>query len=118
MDGGWKRAMALILALTLALRIVAAPMIMAAPAPGLMAICTGGQIVYVSMEDGQPVGEDAPSISCPFFSITSVVALAELSIKPPQALVVVELSAAITDVAPVGAARAADNQSRAPPLLS
>ncbi|WP_371228494.1 DUF2946 family protein [Roseovarius sp. 2305UL8-3] len=109
--------MALILAMTLALRIVAAPVIMAAPAPGLMAICTGGQIVYVSMEDGQPVGEDAPSIACPFFSITSVVALAELSIAPPRSLIVTELSSTIGDVAPASLTRATDNQSRAPPLL-
>lgn len=64
----------LVLILVLSLRVVAAPFIMASPAPGIMAICSGAEIVYISMKDGQPV-EDTGEFDaepCPFFGIMSM----------------------------------------------
>ncbi|MFK7939777.1 MAG: hypothetical protein AB8B82_10375 [Roseovarius sp.] len=66
--------MACVLALVLVMRLVAAPYVMASPAPGIMAICSGGEIVYISMKDGQPVedNEEYAAEACPFFGIISV----------------------------------------------
>lgn len=59
-----------LLALVVALRVIAAPLVMTAPEPGMIAICAGGQIVYVSL-DGAPSDADAPKPDpCPFLGIT------------------------------------------------
>lgn len=71
-----RQVTACVLALVLVMRLVSAPYVMASPAPGIMAICSGGEIIYISMKDGQPVedsGEFATE-ACPFFGITSVLA--------------------------------------------
>ena len=105
------------LALVLAMRLVAAPIILSAPAPGLMAICSGGQIIYISMEDGQPVGEgEGPqSTSCPFFGVMSVLPGADMPIVPPMQLVLHDLPFA-PELTFTDASRFADYRPRAPPL--
>ncbi len=63
-----------LLALVMALRVAAQPAVLTAPDPGVIALCSGGQIVYVSLETGLPVpGEDsAPKADpCPFFGVTA-----------------------------------------------
>ncbi len=66
--------MSLLLAVIVALRVIAAPLVVAAPQPGLIAICSGGQIHYVSF-DGTPVEPDAPAAdTCPFLGITLALA--------------------------------------------
>lgn len=68
--------MAVLLAFVLALRVIAAPVVMAAPHPGLIALCSGGKIVYVSLKTGVPVPasetETEHSDPCPFFGVTTV----------------------------------------------
>jgi hypothetical protein len=70
-----KAALTVLLALFIAFRVVAQPAILAGPEPGLMALCSGGQIVYVSMETGLPVdkGDDTGPMAdpCPFFGVTA-----------------------------------------------
>ena len=68
---GRRGALALLLGLVLALRVIAVPFVMAAPAPGLMAICSGGEIVYVSLDTGQPVSNGPAADPCPFFGTTA-----------------------------------------------
>jgi hypothetical protein len=68
-----RAVMALCLALVLALRVVAMPWAMAAPEPGLIAICAGGKITYISI-DGTPVpDEDRQSDDCPLLGVTAMV---------------------------------------------
>lgn len=66
--------LSLVLVLVLSLRVAAAPFIMASPAPGIMAICAGAEIIYISMEDGQPVEDtgEFEAEACPFFGIMSM----------------------------------------------
>jgi len=70
-----KTGIAVLLALLFAVRVVAQPMVLATPEPGLMAICSGGQIVYVSMETGLPVktgeGGQIAADPCPFSGVTA-----------------------------------------------
>lgn len=62
--------LAVLMAFALAVRIVAAPLVLAAPGPGLMAICSGGEIYYVTL-DGTPVEGDAGKAKpCPFAGMT------------------------------------------------
>jgi hypothetical protein len=66
-------ALCFALALALALRVVAMPWAMAAPEPGLIAICAGGKITYISI-DGTPVpDEDRQSDDCPLLGVTAMV---------------------------------------------
>ena len=114
---GLKAWGAALLALALALRLIAAPIIMQAPAPGLMAICSGGQIIYISMQDGQPVDPDEgpDATSCPFFSVMSVLPGAEGPLPVPVLLT--HRPVPQTEKAPLRAIRAVrDNHARAPPL--
>ena len=109
---------ATLIALTLVLRIAAAPFVMASPAPDVMAICSGGKIIYISLIDGQPVeGDDHPvSEACPFFGIVSALLASTPSHVMPSALVVVphQIGSAAT---PYLRDTYRDNQSRAPPVL-
>lgn len=45
-------------AVILAIRVVAQPVVMATPEPGMIAICANGQIVYVSLETGEAKTSD------------------------------------------------------------
>ncbi|MEM6480517.1 MAG: hypothetical protein AAF922_10330 [Pseudomonadota bacterium] len=74
MRGIAKTALVLCVSFLMALRVVAHPLVMQAPAPGLVALCTNGQIVYFSLETGQPVeGETGPEqIKCPYAGLTAL----------------------------------------------
>lgn len=71
----FKAFLTVLVALHLAVRVVAQPFVLTAPEPGLMAICSGTEIVYVSMETGMPVETDrdgTPAADpCPFLGVTA-----------------------------------------------
>ena len=52
---GLRGLTAAVLAVGLALRLIGAPVVLSAPEPGLIAICSGGEIYYVTM-DGLATG--------------------------------------------------------------
>lgn len=81
--GSWARGgLTTLLVLVVALRVVAAPVILSAPEPGLIAICSGGEIYYVNL-DGTPVDREAPEGEpCPFHGVT----LALAGVQVPQAM--------------------------------
>lgn len=108
----------LALVLVLSLRVVAAPFIMASPAPGIMAICAGGEIIYISMEDGQPVDDDSgfDAEPCPFFGIMSMLADVHPPDPAPVALSVLEVRPLAGHNLPSGVIPSA-YRSRAPPAL-
>jgi hypothetical protein len=87
MGRGWARGgAAVLLALILALRVAALPLVMAggAPGPGMMAICTGAEIIYVPIGGGP--AEPAPDAAhdpCPAFGITAALDLPDLSVPAP-----------------------------------
>lgn len=108
--------MAPLLALVVALRVIAAPLVIAAPEPGLIAICSGGQIHYVSL-DGTPVDPDAsPPDPCPFLGITLALADPTPEIVAPRR----DSHTLAPPVAPVSIVPpepARPNPARAPPLF-
>ena len=108
---------ATLIALTLVLRIAATPFVMASPAPDVMAICSGGKIVYISLIDGQPVeGDDHPvSEACPFFGIVSALLGNEPTHAVPSMLVAAPHQMVRATIA-FPRDTYCDNQSRAPPL--
>lgn len=108
---------AMLLGIVLSLRLIAAPFIIASPAPGIMAICSGGHVVYVSMADGQPVqdNEGSDRDPCPFFGIVSALVIAE----EPQITLNGQVTSAQRFVLSSRSPHASiwrDNQSRAPPV--
>lgn len=110
---------ATLLAFVLALRIIAAPIILSSPVPGLMAICSGGEVVYISLKDGQPVdeGEGPTGVSCPFFSVLSALPGVESHAAAP--IILAARYDFPTETAPLRApVQFRDYQPRAPPLLS
>jgi hypothetical protein len=98
------------------MRLVSAPYVMASPAPGIMAICSGSEIIYISMEDGQPVEDtdEYAAEACPFFGITSVL---DSSYPPSLAPRVLTASQAATIVGLALPSQSLDHAylSRAPP---
>jgi len=96
---------------------VAEPLLMVSPSPDLMAICSGGKIIYVSMEDGQPVeeGEGPPSLSCPFVVAAQAILAADLPLTSPSDAVALAMLTA-DRAAPALSPRCCDYLSRAPPL--
>ncbi len=114
-----KAALTVLVALFIAIRVVAQPTILAAPDPGLMALCSGGQIVYVSMETGLPVETDDETDlladPCPFFGVTAFNLSADQSLPTPlQAPTALALSRPGTSQ-PVPSAPV-QNAARAPPI--
>jgi len=87
MGRGWARGgVAVLLALVLALRVAGLPLVMAggAPGPGMMAICTGAEIIYVPIGGGP--AEPAPDAAhdpCPAFGITAALGLPETGVALP-----------------------------------
>lgn len=84
---GLRGLMAVLLGLVLMLRLIAAPIVLSAPHPGLIAICSGSGVYYVTL-DGAPVDGDAPEGDpCPYLGIP--LALADLAgpVLPPVARV-------------------------------
>ncbi|MDF1669513.1 MAG: hypothetical protein P1U83_07855 [Roseovarius sp.] len=83
-----RQVTAMVLGFVLALRLVAAPFILSSPVPGVMAICSGGQITYISMDDGQPVQDIDGAVAdpCPFFGVMSVLPGGDVPVTPPLML--------------------------------
>ncbi|WP_120500345.1 hypothetical protein [Roseovarius sp. EL26] len=111
--------MAVLLAFVLALRIVAAPVVMAAPQPGMIALCSGGQIIYVSLESGEPVpgSETEHSDPCPFFGITAAID-SDRSDIPSLLQVALPLPREIEATQAQSVKHQALYHSRAPPLFT
>lgn len=107
--------LAVLLALVVALRVVAAPVILSGPEPGVMAICSGGQIYYVTL-DGTPVEGDAPEADpCPFMGIP--LALADIADPLPSMRGAERpLGVAIPQARVAAHARPRANAARAPPF--
>lgn len=115
---------AILIACLLALRVAALPMVMAegAPGPGMMAICTGAEIIYIPIgsqsmpvegtaDDGEPQHDP-----CPAFGITAAL------LTPDQPFTAPTRAATTARTAPMASLWAnGDGQgpyhSRAPPRL-
>lgn len=114
-----KAALTVLLALFIAIRVVAQPAILAAPEPGIMALCSGGQIVYVSMETGLPVdtGNDPTPMAdpCPFFGVTAFALTADkpMPMPAPGPTTLARVPADVTQAVPDTPVQ---NAARAPPL--
>jgi hypothetical protein len=110
---------AVFLAITLAMRIVASPAVMASPAPGIMAICSGGKIVYVSMKTGLPVDEsEGPaSVPCPYFNVTTVLSVDDAPFVAPVPVVVDRVVASAPYTRP-GLRPIFDARPRDPPAIT
>ena len=115
---------AILIACLLALRVAALPMVMAggAPASGMMAICTGAEIIYIPIGsqslpmEGTADDGEAQHDPCPAFGITAALLTPDQPITPPTRV------ATTTRIAPMASLWAsADGQgpyrSRAPPRL-
>lgn len=111
------QVLARLLALLLILRVIAVPFIMAAPAPGLMAICSGGKIIYISMETGLPVDDDvsAAGMDCPIAAAAQVVLFSDPQVALP-ARRMITTGADLAAIGPPAAPARTDHQPRAPPL--
>lgn len=61
-----------VVAWVLALRVVAQPILLNPDEPGLIALCSGGQIFYVSTKTGTPVSDKngLAKDPCPFVGVT------------------------------------------------
>jgi len=117
---GWARGGAtVLLALVLALRVAALPVVMAggAPGPGMMAICTGAEIIYVPIGGGpaEPA-PDAPHDPCPAFGIVAALALPETAGLPAPAGHIVTLAFLPRHAEHPAARPEAAHRPRAPPL--
>ncbi|EDM70482.1 hypothetical protein RAZWK3B_05037 [Roseobacter sp. AzwK-3b] len=84
---GLRGLMAVLLGLVLMLRLIAAPIVVSAPHPDMIAICSGGGVYYVTL-DGEPVGGDVPeSDPCPYLGIPLALAGLAGPVLPPVARV-------------------------------
>jgi len=115
----WARGGAVVLlALILALRVAALPVVMAggAPGPGMMAICTGAEIIYVPISGGP--AEPAPDAShdpCPAFGITAALGLPGFAVPAPSGRIV-SLAARQGQAARIAVRAAPAHRPRAPPV--
>lgn len=108
---------AMLLALVVALRVVALPLVMAggAPGPGMMAICTGAEIVYIPIGGGSAdPAQDHAHDPCPAFGITAALALPEPDV-PLLAEAPVPFPSRPEHRARIAARPAAAHRPRAPP---
>lgn len=107
--------LAVFAALLLALRTAAAPVLVAADDPGVMTICAGGHVYYISL-DGTPVDPNAPkSDPCPYNGVALAldgVDAPDLSPRPTVHAIVIPLP----DALDITADRARQNTPRAPPF--
>ena len=117
---GWARGgIAVLLALVLALRVMALPMVMAAnaPGPGMMAICTGSDIIYIPIGGDSPAdpGEGTAHDPCPAFGITAALDLPDLTVPALSGRLV---SRTVRPAHPARVTRpsAPAHQPRAPPI--
>src|SRR6056297_26290 len=117
---GWARGgMAVLLALVLALRVAALPMVMAggAPGPGMMAICTGSEIIYIPIGGDSPAdpGEGTAHDPCPAFGITAALDLPDLTVPALSGRLVARIVRP-GHPARVTRPKAPAHQPRAPPI--
>src|SRR6056297_3590388 len=113
----WRRAVRLGLVLLVALRLLGGQAALSAPAPGLVALCMGGEIVYVRLAGPDaPVDMPAPD-PCPWMGSPPVTEPAgQPLLRPARTPRHVRWTAAAE---PAGPAFAAANYSaRAPPAGS
>lgn len=113
--------MTVLLALFMTIRVVAQPVILAAPEPGVMALCSGGKIVYVSIETGLPVepGDDTGvrADPCPFFGVTAFdLSTATPGPAPVEVVMVQDLEPVETITRVTGFS--GQNGARAPPATA
>lgn len=117
----FETAFTVFVALFLALRVVAQPLVLAAPEPGLMALCSGGKIVYVSIETGQPVETDGEhglaADPCPFFGVTAFDATDHPGL-PQTSQVLRSLEKSLTGQPALTPRHVRQNAARAPPVHS
>ncbi|MEM8538141.1 MAG: hypothetical protein AAGF56_09795 [Pseudomonadota bacterium] len=78
----FSAVMTVAIAMVVALRVVAQPVLLSAPAPGMIAICSGGQIVYVSLKDGDGTPSDTVlhDAKCPLSASANVVVFANMAL--------------------------------------
>ena len=115
LTGQLRGAFALMLALVVALRVVAAPVVLGPAEAGLIPVCAGGQIYYVTL-DGTPVDADAPEGDpCPFLGIALILESTETPM-PVARDVAVSKAAPMPERAIIAIAKARANTARAPPL--
>jgi len=98
-----------------ALRVIAQPLIMAAPEPGLIALCQNGQIVYVAWDTGAPVDAAPQPDPCPYFGVSAVIDGVEISLEAPWRAFDRPTTIAVVMLVHVAPTPAA-NLPRAPPL--
>jgi hypothetical protein len=121
---GARGFVAILIACLLALRVAALPMVMAggAPGPGMMAICTGAEIIYIpigsqSLPLDATSGEgDTQHDPCPAFGVVAALVSPDLPLSIPSRLTTSK------QIAPpallwASAARPAGYHPRAPPYL-
>ena len=121
---GARGVAAILIACLLALRVAALPMVMAdgAPGPGMMAICTGAEIIYIPIgsqsipEQGTTDEGDPRNDPCPAFGITAAL------LAPDQPIILPGRLATTAQIAPMASLWASADgqgpyQSRAPPRL-
>lgn len=98
-----------------ALRTVAAPVVVGAAQDGVMTICAGGEIYYVAL-DGTPVDTPGPtSEPCPYTGMT--LAVPDLAAPlPALAATARPLGHPLPQAPRIKAARARQNAPRAPPF--
>src|SRR6056297_205129 len=118
---GWARGgMAVLLALVLALRVAALPMVMAggAPGPGMMAICTGSEIIYIPIGGDSPADpvEGAAHDPCPAFGITAALDLPDFTVPAPTGRLVA-LAPQVGNPSRVTRPTPPAHRPRAPPVV-
>ncbi|MEL6337245.1 MAG: hypothetical protein AAFQ88_11465 [Pseudomonadota bacterium] len=118
-----------VLTLALLLRVLAGPALASPPAPGMIPICLGGQIVYVALDgfgvddlstmlDEGPAEETATrGEPCPAVGFALAVAPPPPLVAPRAAWPIVQLRGAAQHL-PVRAHCTRSRQARAPPLQS
>lgn len=117
MRGMLKPALVLLVSLLMTLRVVAHPIVLSAPTPGLVALCSNGQIIYVSLATGQPVqtGDGASDIACPYAGLTAVGAVNTVSLISEERRASAAKSVADTHQA-LAKRRDQAHAARAPPV--
>ena len=99
----------------LAFRLVAAPLMMPQAEAGKIALCVGGQIVYLTWDEATPGDVEVVGESCPVLGVTA--ALTDLLPEPaaPATLLVATLAPLVPKQL-VQAETATPYLSRAPPI--
>jgi len=101
----------------LALRVVAQPLVLAAPEDGQIALCLNGQIVYVDTDTGLPLEDNKGLYTdpCPYFGVSTAL---ELTANDPPFGIADAQDLVILPTAPALQTHQAylPSEARAPPL--